>query len=48
MSEWEMYVWPTNQIGSTINSQSKFLFLWQVNVTIFAFDEVECKPNFGL
>ena len=26
VSEWEMYVCHTNQIGSTVNSQSNFLF----------------------
>ena len=33
VNQWEMYVCHTNQIGSTINNQSNFLFLLLVHVT---------------
>ena len=33
VNEWEMYVFHTNQIGSTVNNQSNFLFLLQVHAT---------------
>ena len=33
VDQWEMYVCHTNQIGSSINNQSNFLFLLRVHVT---------------